>query len=123
MAAVLAALERKKPNKDVDNLARFGITATNPIGVSMAKIQSMAKSLVKDHDLTAALWTTNVYEARLLACHVDEPNRVTAAQMERWCKDFDNWGIWDTACFVVFDCTPYAWAEVTQWSDKKDEFV
>ena len=28
------------------------------------------------------------------AAFLDEPDRVTAAQMDRWCRDFDNWGIW-----------------------------
>jgi len=37
---------------------------------------------------------------------VDEPERVTPAQMDRWCKDFDNWGICDTVCFFLFDRTP-----------------
>ena len=42
--------------------------------------------------------------------------------MDRWCKDFDNWAICDTICFNLFDRTPHAWAKVTQWSSKRDEF-
>ena len=58
----------------------------------------------------------------MLATFVDEPERVTAAQMDRWCRDFDNWAIVDTACFALFDRTPHAWAKVahgrqpTNWS-------
>ena len=43
--------------------------------------------------------------------------------MDRWCRDFDNWGICDTVCFQLFDRTPHAWAKVREWSDKRDEFV
>jgi 3-methyladenine DNA glycosylase AlkD len=43
--------------------------------------------------------------------------------MDRWCRDFDNWAICDTLCFHLFDRTPYAWAKVAQWSDKRGEFV
>jgi 3-methyladenine DNA glycosylase AlkD len=121
--AVLAALEKLSTQRDRDNLARFGIAATNPLGVSMSNIQSLAKRLGKSHELAAALWDTNVYEARMLASFVDEPERVTAAQMDRWCRDFDNWGICDTLCFKLFDQTPHAWAKVAQWGDKRDEFV
>ena len=32
--------------------------------------------------------------------------------MDRWCRDFDNWGICDTLCFNLFDRTPHAWAKV-----------
>jgi 3-methyladenine DNA glycosylase AlkD len=43
--------------------------------------------------------------------------------MDRWCKDFDSWGICDTATFVLFDRTPFAWKKVKQWAARKDEFV
>ncbi len=48
----------------------------------------------------------------MLATLIDEPARVTPAQMDRWCRDFDNWGICDTACFALFDPTSHAWAKV-----------
>ena len=121
--SVLASLEQLSTQRDLDNLARFGIAATNPLGVSMSNIQSLAKRLGQSHELAAALWDTNVYEARLLTSFVDEPERVTAAQMDRWCRDFDNWGICDTVCFKLFDRTPHAWKKVAQWSDKSEEFI
>jgi 3-methyladenine DNA glycosylase AlkD len=121
--SVLASLEQLSTQRDRDNLARFGIAATNPLGVSMSNIQSLAKRIGQSHELAAALWDTNVYEARLLTSFVDEPERVTAAQMDRWCRDFDNWGICDTVCFKLFDRTPHAWKKVAQWSGKSEEFV
>lgn len=119
----LKSLERMSTKRDRDNLARFGIAATNALGVSMSNIQTLAKRLGRSHELAAALWDTNVYEARMLTSFVDEPERVTAAQMDRWCRDFDNWGICDTLCFKLFDQTPHAWAKVAQWGDKREEFV
>ena len=44
-------------------------------------------------------------------------------QMDRWCRDFDNWGICDTVCFCLFDKTPYAWTKVAKWSGHREEFV
>jgi len=121
--AALTWLEQKSTQRDRENLARFGITASKAFGVSMANIQVLAKRLGRNHELAAALWDTGWYEARMLTSFVDEPARVTAAQMDRWCRDFDNWGICDTVCFHLFDKTPHAWAKVAQWSDKRDEFV
>ena len=118
----LAWLEAKSTKKDRDNLVRFGIHATKAYGVSMANIQILAKRLGRDHDLAAALWATGRYEARMLASFVDEPDRVTPAQMDRWCRDFDNWGICDTVCFTLFDRTPHAWAKLAPWSRRRDEF-
>ena len=63
------------------------------------------------------------YEARMTACYVAEPAKLTAARMDRWCRDFDNWAIVDTACFAVFDRTPHAWKKVAQWARSRDEYV
>jgi 3-methyladenine DNA glycosylase AlkD len=121
--SALLTLEKMSTARDLANLARFGITATRPFGVSMANLKVLAKRLGPDHELAAALWVTGRYEARMLATLIDEPARVTPAQMERWCRDFDNWGICDTACFALFDRTPHAWAKVSEWSDRRGEFA
>ncbi|HEV7242905.1 MAG TPA: DNA alkylation repair protein [Thermoanaerobaculia bacterium] len=119
----LSSLERMATKKDFDNLARFGIAAPKAFGVSMANIQKLAKRLGRSHELAAKLWDTGWYEARMLTAFVDEPERVTSTQMDRWCRDFDNWGIVDTLCFKLFDRTPHAWTKVAQWHDKRAEFV
>jgi 3-methyladenine DNA glycosylase AlkD len=116
-------LERKSTQRDRDNLARFAINAPKAMGVSVANLKMLAKRLGRHHELAAALWDTGWYEARMLASLVDEPACVTAAQMERWCRDFDNWGICDMVCFHLFDRTPHAWGKVAQWSRRRDEFV
>lgn len=121
--AALAALEEMSTPHDFENLARFGINASQAFGVSMANIQVLAKRIGRNHELAAALWETGWYEARMLTSFVDEPERVTPEQMDRWCRDFDNWGICDTLCFKLFDRTPHAWAKVEQWSSASDEFV
>jgi len=118
----LASLEAYSTPKDVGNLARFGINAKNALGVSMANIQALAMRLGPSHELAAALWKTGCYEARMLASLVDEPERVTAAQMERWCRDFDNWGICDTVCFKLFDRCAHAWQKAEEWCGRSAEF-
>jgi 3-methyladenine DNA glycosylase AlkD len=115
-------LEAKSTDRDRANLVRFGINARRAYGVSMANIQVLAKNLGRNHVLASALWATGRYEARMLAAFVDEPALVTPAQMDRWCRDFDNWGICDTVCFKLFDRSPHAWPKVTAWSRKTDEF-
>ncbi len=91
--------------------------------MSVSDIRVLAKRLGRNHELAAALWDTGVYEARMLTSFVDDPARVTSAQMDRWCRDFDNWAICDTLCFHLFDRTPYAWQKVSQWCGRDEEFV
>src|SRR5688500_1691221 len=104
-------------------MARYAIVAPKAFGVSVADIRQLARKMGRDHELAAALWETGWYEARMLTAFVDEPDRVTPAQMDRWARDFDNWAICDTLCFHLFDRTPNAWRKIEQWSTKRDEFV
>jgi len=120
---VLAFLKRKGSKKNVDGMARYGIVANKVFGVSVGTLRAHAKKIGRSHELAAALWATGWYEARMLAAFVDDPARVTVAQMERWCRDFDNWAICDTICFHLFDHTPHAWTKVGAWAGRREEFV
>ena len=116
-------LERLGTKTTREGMARYGIVAPKSFGVSMATLQKIAKQLGKDHALAFELWDTEWYEARMLATLIAEPERLTAAEMERWCREFDNWSVVDTACFYLFDRSPHAWQKVAAWCRRKDEFV
>jgi 3-methyladenine DNA glycosylase AlkD len=101
---------------------RFGIHTDRAWGVPMARMKVLAKQLGTDHGLAAELWATGWYEARMVACMVDDPTAVTARQMDAWCAAFDNWAIVDTVSFTLFDRTPHAWSKVDEWADRDPEF-
>lgn len=120
----LAWLERKASARVREEArTRYGIDAPRSFGVPVGVVQQLAKQLGKDHELAAALWRSGWYEARLLAAYVDEVDRVSVAQMDRWARDFDNWGIVDTVCFVLFDRSKHAWGRVAPWCRHRDEFI
>jgi 3-methyladenine DNA glycosylase AlkD len=120
---ILASLERQGTKRTREGLARYGIVAPKAFGVEMRAIQRLAARIGPNHALALALWKTGWYEARLLTAFVDEPARVTPAQMDRWARDFDNWGICDTVCFKLFDRTAHAWRKVDEWSGRREEFI
>ena len=120
----LASLERLADKRVLADMSgRYGVYTTKAFGVSMSNIQKVAKPLGRNHELAAALWETGWYEARMLTSFVDEPARVTSAQMDAWVQDFDNWGICDTLCFNLFDRTPHAWRKVDKWCKQEKEFT
>ena len=121
--SVLAWLKKHSSKATRDGMARYGVPSDTALGVTMADMKVLAKEVGKNHALAAALWDTGVYEARMLTSFVDDAEQVSATQMNRWARDFDNWGICDTVCFHLFDRTPHAWQKVEQWHDKKEEFT
>lgn len=118
----VAALRRLGSKSHLDGYARFAIPKERAFGVTMGAIQKLAKSLGRDHALAEALWETGWYEARLLASYVGEPERLTPAAMDRWCREFDNWAVCDTVCFVLFDKTPHAFGRVARWAGRRAEY-
>ncbi len=122
VASSLVWLEAHATKATRDAMPRFGIVAAHALGVKVGEIRALAKAIGHDHDLAQALWATDVYEARLLACFVDDPARVTVTQMNAWCRDFDNWAVCDTACFHLFDHTPHALGRVAAWANRSAEF-
>jgi 3-methyladenine DNA glycosylase AlkD len=120
--AALAWLKKHSSRATRDGMARYAIPSDNAYGVAMKDIKSLGKQLGQRHDLAIALWDTGVYEARMLTSFVADPALLTSTQMDRWCKDFDNWAICDAMCFNLFDRSPHRWAKVKQWSKSRKEF-
>jgi 3-methyladenine DNA glycosylase AlkD len=118
----LAWLKRHSTKATRDGMARYAIPSDDAYGVAMKDIKTLGTMLGRNQPLAVALWDTGVYEARMLASFVGDPERLTAAQMERWCRDFDNWAFCDAMSFNLFDRTPHAWSKVAEWSRRRNEF-
>jgi 3-methyladenine DNA glycosylase AlkD len=120
----LAALERRSESRIRDGLSRYGIaTADRVLGVPMAAIQEVGKTVGRDQALAEALWKSGVYEGRLLAAFVGDPAQMTPALMDEWARGFDNWATCDTLCMKLFDRTPHAFGRVDAWAPDPAEFV
>jgi 3-methyladenine DNA glycosylase AlkD len=123
VATALAWLKKHSSKNVRDGMARYAIPNEHALGVKMSNIQKLAKQLGRDHALALELWKTGVYEARMLCAYVDDPARVTAAQMNAQARDFDNWAICDTLCFALWVRSPHAFPMIRKWAASKDEFV
>jgi len=137
----MAGGDRRSPTRpDVDEVAdrlrdeadatvraematRYGIHSDQAFGIPMRTMKAIARTLGTDHELAVGLWATGWYEARTVACLVDDPALVDGHQMDAWAQDFDNWAIVDTVCFNLFDRTDAAWDKVHEWSGSEREFV
>jgi len=123
IAEALAWLKKHSSTSVRDGMLRYAIPNDDALGVKMGDIQKLAKQLGRDHALALALWKTGVYEARMLCAYVDEPAKVTRAQMHAQALDFDNWAVCDTLCFALWVRTPHAFPMIRKWAGHRDEFV
>jgi 3-methyladenine DNA glycosylase AlkD len=120
--SALAWLKRRSTKAAREGMARYAIPSEKAYGVAMRDIKALGRTLGTNQALAVALWSTGVYEARILASFVGDPEELTAAQMDRWCRDFDNWAFCDAMSFNLFDRSPHAWRKVVEWSSRKKEF-
>ena len=121
--AILKLLRSQANPANVDGMARFGISTKGTLGIPVKTLRTLARQIGKNHELALTLWESGIHEARILATIVDEPERVTAGQMNRWARDFDSWDVCDQACQNLFRYTPRAFAQATRWARAQPEFV
>lgn len=108
-------------------MARFGINTARALGVSMAAMRPLARELRRGHELAhelaQSLWDSQVHEARILACLIDDPKQAERAQLERWVGDLDSWDLTDQFCNKLAVRTPSAWELAARWAGREEEFV
>src|SRR5438876_5464250 len=122
-AAVLRQLKAEADQRVRAKMAYFGVDVPKAHGISAPVLHQFAKKIGKDHRLARQLWTTGIHEARILATLIGESERVTAAEMDRWARDFDSWDVVDAACCYLYAQAKPAWQKAVAWSQRSEEFV
>lgn len=120
---VIQKLQSLANPENVKGMARYGINPKNNLGISIYQLRPLAKEIGRNHLLALKLWDSKIHDAKLLACFIDDPEKVTTDQMDKWAKSFDSWDICDQACTSLFDLSPLAYKKVYQWADHEKEFV
>ena len=120
---IIKQLKTNANPENVKGMARFGINPENTLGVSVPAIRRMAKNIGRNHELALKLWDSGIHEARLLAGFIDEVDKVSEMQMEKWVKDFDSWDVCDQVCSNLFDKTVFSYKKAMEWTERDEEFV
>jgi 3-methyladenine DNA glycosylase AlkD len=120
---VVAELERLGDPANVSGMARFGIRARRALGISMQPLRAIARRIGRNHALASQLWATAIFEARILAAFIAEPQRLTRRQARSWAKDFENWADCDGVCIHLFRKTSFAHPFALECCRRKPEFV
>jgi 3-methyladenine DNA glycosylase AlkD len=107
----------------LEGMARYGIDVERRLGVSVPDMRKIAREIGRDHKLAIQLWETGISEARIVAAMIEEPDKLSEAQMEKWVKDINSWDICDQVCMNLFEKTHLAWRKILDWSKRDGEFI
>jgi 3-methyladenine DNA glycosylase AlkD len=120
---ILKKLKSQANPQNVAGMTRFGINPQKTYGINLPVLRKMAKEIGRDHRLALKLWDSGIHEARILASMIDEAEKVSEKQMEKWVKDLDSWDVCDQVCSNLFDKTEFAYQKAFEWSKRKEEFI
>jgi 3-methyladenine DNA glycosylase AlkD len=121
-AAALRELKTLADPRVRAKLSYFGANVPKAYGISAPVLHAFARHIGRDQALAERLWSTGIHEARILAALISESQKITAAQMERWVREFDSWDVVDTACCYLYATAKPAWDKIYEWSTRRAEF-
>lgn len=91
-------------------------------GIGLTKLRKLAKQIGKSHELALALWDSNNYDAKVISLLIDEPKKITQAQVE---QQVEGLGIGllthvFSSCDATLAKAPFAFELAKQWRESDD---
>jgi len=120
---IVSVLKENARPDQLKGMAKFGMTSTKRLGISIPVLRKMAKEISKNHNLALQLWKTGFQEARILAGMIDKPEEVSEQQMEEWVIECDSWDVCDQVCMNLWDKVSFVNRKTFEWSNRREEFV
>jgi len=74
---IVSKLKSKANPDNLEGMARYGISTTNRLGVSIPELRKTAKELGKNHKLASQLWAKGIDETKILASMIGEEDKLT----------------------------------------------
>jgi len=93
------------------------------LGTGMSKLKERAKKLPKDHSLAMECWQSELYDAKMLACFIDEPKKITPEEADEVVRGIDISGLGDQYVKNQVAKTAFRVAKAEQWANDKQQYV
>jgi len=81
---VLELLAANQNDRGIENWKKLGFEATglSSYGIGLTQLRRLAKQIGRNHILATKLWDTRVYDAKVIALLIDDPQAMTREQAE-----------------------------------------
>ena len=93
------------------------------LGTGLSKVKERAKKITKDHSLAMECWRSDIYDAKMMACFIDEPKKIIPDEADEILQSIDVWGLGDQYVKNQVAKTSFKVAKAEQWANDKREYV
>ena len=121
---VLALFEANKNDRGIENWEKLGGNAAKlkSFGIGLTQLRKLAKQIGRDRELAANLWKSDVYDAKVIALLIDDPEAMTREQAEAQVEELGA-GLLShvfSSCDATLAKTPFVVELASKWIDSKD---
>ena len=121
---VLALLEAQSDARGIEHWRRLGAgtAGLRSFGIGLTRLRKLAKSIGRNHALAAALWETDIYDAKVIGLLVDDPKAITRAQAERQVEQLAGGMLSHVfaSCDATLARTPFVLELIGEWAASAD---
>ncbi len=124
LKSVMDELRRKGNDKTRKTYERHGMPLEKTLGVSVADLKTIAKTIKGQQALALELYSTGIMDAMYLAGMVADGAQMTRQQLQDWAEGSGGMSMISeyTVPWVTVE-SPHAWEVAGNWVKSKNEYV
>ena len=96
-------------------MKKFGLNYQKALGATIVNLREIGEKYQQNHLLAHKLWTKGFRESKILASMLEEADRVTEEQLERWFEEMDSNELLEQASMNLFQHLPNIQDLVLTW--------
>ena len=120
---IIARIKQRMNGAVVESMRESGIIYKVNYGVTIPELQQIAQPFKGNHDLAVQLFEQDIRECKIIASMIDDPEKVTGAQIDDWCENFDNHEIIEQVCNNLLWKSDFALSRSYEWCLEEDALM
>lgn len=117
---ILKKMQLLRNGETHHEMRKFGLIYEKSLGATIINLRELAKQYPKNHLLAHKLWTKGFRESKILATLLEEPNRVTQKQQDRWLSEIDSNELLEQISMNLFFYLPEIQIMIPEWMKSSD---
>jgi 3-methyladenine DNA glycosylase AlkD len=117
---IMDLLSKNRNDRGIEAWKKLRVGGLESYGIGLTQLKQLAKRIKRDHELALKLWASNNYDARIMGLLIDDPAKVSLAQIEEQLKGCGFWMMSHIYCSCLLNKTPFATDLAAEWTEHKE---